>query len=84
LDTLIKESLLYKDSKYQLAFREVARDLDIWVRMRLQALEALTYQGQLVRNRDIVTRRIQYQIQDLDIRIKQETEETNNAVRLQR
>jgi hypothetical protein len=82
LKTLITESLLYQDAKFQLAFREVARDLDMWNRTRLQALEALTYQGQLVRNRDIVMRRIQYQIQDFDIRIKQENQEANNAIRL--
>lgn len=82
LTTVITESLQYQDAKYQLAFREVARDLDTWDRTRLQALEALTYQGQLVQNRDIVMQRIQYRIQDLDIQIKQETQEANNATRL--
>jgi hypothetical protein len=36
----------------------------------------------LVRNRDIVMQRIQYRIQDLDIQIKQETQEANDAIHL--
>ncbi len=82
LTKLIEESLLYQDTRYHLAFREIARDLDTWNRTRLQALEALTYQGQLVRNREIVMRRSQYQIQDLDARIKQENQEASDAIRL--
>ena len=82
LTKLIEESLLYQDARYHLAFRELARDLDTWNRTRLQALEALTYQGHLVRNRDFVMQRLQYQIQDLDVRIKQQNQEANEAIRL--
>ena len=79
---LISESLQYQDAKYQLAFREISRALDTWDRTRLQALEALTYQGQLVRNREIVAQRIQYRLQELDIRIRQQTQEAAEAMRL--
>jgi hypothetical protein len=82
LATMIGESIQYHDAKSQLLFQEIAQDLDTWDRTRLQALEALTYQGQLVRNRDIVMQRIQYRIQKLDIQIKQETQEANNAIHL--
>jgi len=82
LDDLIAESLQYQDSSYQLSFREIAKDLDTWERTRLQALEALTYQGRLTRNREIVAQRIQYRIQDLDIQIKQKSQESTEAVRL--
>jgi hypothetical protein len=82
LTNLIDESVHYRDPRYQLSFREIAQDLDTWDRTRLQALEALTYQGQWVRNRDIVMQRVQYRIQDLYIQIKQETQEANDAIHL--
>ena len=82
LATMIAGSAQYHDARYQLLFQEIAQDLDTWNRTRLQALEALTYQGQLVRNRDIVMQRIQYRIQELDIQIKQETQEANDAIHL--
>jgi len=82
LDSLIIASSTSQDSKWQLSFREVAKDLDIWEKTRLEALEALTYQGGLVRNRDIVSQRVQYQIADLDVEIQQKRQEANEALRL--
>jgi hypothetical protein len=82
LSELIAESIQYQDASYQLSFREIAKDLDIWERTRLQVLEALTYQGRLVRNRDLVAKRIQYRIQELDIRIKQTSQEASQAIKL--
>jgi hypothetical protein len=80
--TLITEAAGYPDSTYQLSFREIDKELRTWYRTRFQALEALTYQGQLVRNRDLVIQRIQYRIQDLDIQIRQQTQEAADAMRL--
>ncbi len=82
LDRLIIASSTSQDPKWQLSFREVAKDLDIWERTRLEALEALTYQGGLVRNRDIISQRVQYQIADLDVEIQQKKQEANEALRL--
>lgn len=82
VSTLITESLQYQDPKYQLAFHDIARDLNTWEKTRLQALEALTYQGRLVKNRDIMIQRVQYRIEDIDIQIKQKTQEASEAERL--
>ncbi len=82
INNVIEETLQSQDSKYQMAFRDIARELNIWETTRLQTLEALTYQGHLVRNRDIMIQRVQYQIEDLDIRIKQKTQEAAQAERL--
>jgi hypothetical protein len=82
LDTIIIASSTNKDSKWQLSFRETERDLDIWDKTRLEALEALTYQGGLVRNRDIISQRVQYRIADLDVQIRQKKQEANEALRL--
>ncbi len=82
LDSLIIASSTNPDSKWQLSFREIAKDLDIWDKTRLEALEALTYQGGLVRNRDIISQRVQYQIADLDVQIQQKKQEANEALHL--
>jgi len=82
LTNLITESTQYHDSSYQLALRKIAGNLDTWERMRLEALEALTYQGRLVKNREIVVRRIQYRIQDLTIQIQQKSQEASEGLKL--
>lgn len=80
LHSLVSESAKYQD--LQLSFLEVTKDLDTWVRTRFQPLEALTYQGRLVKNRDLITQRIQYRLQELDIRIRQKSQEATEAGRL--
>jgi hypothetical protein len=82
LSTLITESLQYQDPKYQLAFRNVSKELNTWFTMRLQVLEALTYQGRLVKNRDTTILRIQYRIKDIGIQVTQKRQEASEAERL--
>ncbi len=82
LDDLIKESTQFPDASYQLAFREIRQKMDTWERTRLQALQALTYQGRLVSNKEVVAERIRYRIQDLEIQIRQKSQEAGEAVRL--
>jgi hypothetical protein len=82
LSTLIAESLLYADAKYQMSFRKIANNLHTWQITRLQPMEALTYEGHLVKNRDIMLQRIQYRLGDIDIQIKQKTREASEAERL--
>ncbi len=82
LSTLIAESLQYSDAKYQMSFRKIADELRTWQTTRLQPLEALTYEGHLVKNRDIMMQRIQYRLGDIEIQIKQKTQEASEAERL--
>ena len=82
VNTLTIESLQYPDPKYQLAFRNISKELSTWFTTRLQALEAVTYQGRLVKNRDIMIQRVQYQIDDTDIQIAQKTQEASEAEHL--
>ncbi len=82
LAAVIEETTKYHDARYQLEFREVADRLSIWYTTRLLALEALTYHGGLVKNRDITTQRVQYRIGDVEIRIRQKTQEAAEAIRL--
>jgi hypothetical protein len=82
IDSIITESQEFHDSTYQLAFRDIFRDLNTWEGTRLEALEALTYQGRLVKNRDLLQQRVQYQIQELETRIRQKSQEAEESLRL--
>jgi hypothetical protein len=82
LRSLVDESAKHQDPSYQLLFLETLTDLDTWVRTRLQPSEALTYQGRLVTNRDAIVQRTQYRLQELDIRIRQKSQEAAEAGRL--
>ena len=82
LNTLILESLQYPDPKYQLAFRNIANDLNTWYTMRLQALEAATFQGRLVKNREAMMQRIQYRIEQLEVGVRQKAQEAGEQTRL--
>lgn len=79
---VIAESLQHQDPRFQLEFREIAQALDTWYATRLLALEALTYQGRLIKNREIMMQRTQYRIEDLEIRIRQKTQEAAEAMKL--
>jgi hypothetical protein len=82
LTALITESLQYDDPKYQLGFRDIARELGNWRMIRLSALEAATYEGRLVKNRELTLQRVRYRLEDIDIQIKQKTQEVNEGLRL--
>jgi hypothetical protein len=82
LRSLILEALQYPDPKYHLGFRDIARELHNWQTIRLSALEALTYQGRLVKNKDLTLQRMQHRVEDIDIQIKQKTQEANEGLRL--
>jgi hypothetical protein len=82
MDAVIAEAEKNRDTISQRAFRSVARELGIWYATRLVSLEATTYQGRLVKDKDLMIQRIQYRIEDLDIQIRQKAQESNEATRL--
>ena len=82
LTGLITESLQYEDAKYQLGFRDLARELGNWRTIRLGALEALTYQGRLVKNKDLTLQRMQHRLDVIDGQIKQKSHEATEGLRL--
>jgi hypothetical protein len=68
--------------KYHVAFRTIVNDLETWYATRLQALEAVTYHGRLVKNRDLIQQRVQHRISEVDIRIHQKMREAEEQGRL--
>jgi hypothetical protein len=82
LKDLIIESLHFQDPAFHLAFLEIQQDLQNWFNTRFLALEGLTYEGLLVRDPDLIGKRSRYQIQDLDILIRQRIRESEEAGKL--
>ena len=82
LNTLIGESVKARDSRLQLKFRDLERNLAIWYGSRLQSLTAVTITGGLVKDKDLMIKRIQFQLDDLAIQIRQKTVEAAEATRL--
>jgi len=82
LSSAIATSSQYRNPKYQLSFRSIERELEAWRRTRLQVLEATTYQGRLVKNRDQVMLRIQHRIDDLAIQIRGKSREADEVIRI--
>ena len=64
LNTLISESVKARDSRLQLKFRDLERNLAIWYGSRLQSLTAVTITGGLVKDKDLMIKRIQFQLDD--------------------
>jgi hypothetical protein len=77
-----EESEKNESKEYQLAFRNIARELGIWHLTRLLSLEAATYQGKLVKDKDLMMQRVQYRIEDLDIQIRNKIRESGEATGL--
>jgi hypothetical protein len=82
LRDLVKESTQYRDVSYTLSFLDVAKDLDAWERTRLQPVEALTYEGKLVKNPELIAQRIRFRLQELQIAVQQKSLEAIEAGRL--
>jgi hypothetical protein len=82
LRAVIAEASQYSDAKYHLGFRRIALELTSWQAIRLGALEALTYQGGLVKDKALTMQRVQHQIEDLDIQIRQKSREADEGIRL--
>jgi hypothetical protein len=79
---LITEAREYPDAKYQLGFRNLERDLTNWKTIRLASVEAGTYQGRLVKNKDLAIQRVQQRLEELDLQAKQKANEANEAIQL--
>jgi len=82
LTRIIEEATEYQEPKYQFRFRDIARNLNNWYVTRLQSLEALTYIGRMVRDPELTRQRLQYRLNELEIRAAQKRKEAGEAMKL--
>ncbi|MGZ6987957.1 MAG: hypothetical protein ACXVH0_03250, partial [Thermoanaerobaculia bacterium] len=82
LDALIAESRDFRDAKFRISFRDVGSDLATWDETQLAALTAFTYGSHLVRDRDLMIKRLGRRIEELNIQLKQLNGEAEQATTL--
>jgi hypothetical protein len=82
LVSIIAETAQNQEPTYRIEFQEIVDMLRVWATTRLMALEALTYQSGLVKHRDLMVQRVQYKIGDVEIQVRQKTQEAAEAMRL--
>jgi hypothetical protein len=82
VEALVKESREFKDPKFGLSFRDVANDLQTWRDTRLEEITAFIYRGRVVRDRDLMVKRLQQRLDELDVEMRQSNGEAEQSTRL--
>lgn len=82
VEALVKESREFRDPKFGLSFRDVANDLQTWRDTRLEELTAFIYRGRVVRDRDLMVKRLQQRSDELDVEQRQINGEAEQSTKL--
>ena len=82
IETLTKESRDFQDPRFGLSFRDVGADLATWRDTRLEALTAFIYKGRFVRDRDLMMKRLQQRLDELDVQVRQISGEAEQSTKL--
>lgn len=82
IETLTKESHEFQDPRFGFSFRDIGADLSTWRDTRLEALTAFIYKGRFVRDRDLVMKRLQQRIDELNVRVRQTSGEAEQSTKL--
>jgi hypothetical protein len=82
VDVLVRESREFKDAKFGLGFRDVANDLQTWRDTRLEEITAFIYKGRVVRDRDLMVKRLQQRLDELDVEMRQFNGEAEQSTKL--
>ena len=82
VETLVRESREFRDPKFDLSFRDIANDLQTWRATRLEELTAFIYKGRVVRNRELMVKRLQQRVDELNVEIGQFNGEAEQSSKL--
>lgn len=82
LKQLVRDSREYRDPRSHYSFRALDDELAAWNAIRLESLKAMTFKGRLVKNRELALTTMQYRLEDLDVQIRQKSEEAAEAMHL--
>lgn len=82
VESLTKESREFHDPRFGLSFRDIGNDLSTWTSTRLEALTAAVYKGRLVTDRNLMVKRLQQRLDELDVQQKQLDGEAEQSTRL--
>jgi len=82
IDTLVLESREFRDPRFGMSFRDVANDLQTWRDTRLEEITAFIYRGRIVRDRDLMVKRLQQRLDELDVEMRQLNGEAEQSTKL--
>jgi hypothetical protein len=82
LHGLTEEAKDFRDPKFNVSFQDLEQDLSVWSSTRLESLRGLVDGDRLVKNRDLMVKRLQARQEQLDIQIRGVTQELLEATKL--
>lgn len=82
IDALVIESRDFSDPHFRMTFRDIGNDLTTWRDTRLEALTAFIYKGRVVKDRDLMLKRLQQRVEELDVLVKQLSGEAEQSTKL--
>ncbi|MEO8587627.1 MAG: hypothetical protein ABI584_15785 [Acidobacteriota bacterium] len=82
IEALVIESRDFSDPNFRMTFRDVGNDLTTWRDTRLEALTAFIYKGRVVKDRDLMLKRLQQRLEELDVQVKQLSGEAEQSTKL--
>src|SRR5664280_1878471 len=82
LRELTEEAKDFRDPKFNVSFQDLEQDLSVWSSTRLESLRGLVDGDRLVKNRDLMVKRLQARQEQLDIQIRGVTQELLEATKL--
>lgn len=82
LDILIAESRDFRDPRFGVSFRDSRAELSLWDSTQLEALTAFIYRGRLVKDKDLMIKRLERRNEELEIQWKQASGEAEQSTKL--
>ena len=82
IEALITESHDFRDPRFDHSFRDIDNDLSTWRHTHLEALTAFIYKGRIVRDRDLMMRRLGQRRDELEVEARQLSGEAEQSTRL--
>ena len=82
IEALVIESRDFSDPHFRMTFRDIGNDLATWRDTRLEALTAFIYKGRVVKDRDLMLKRLQQRLEELDVHVQQLNGEAEQSTKL--
>lgn len=82
IEALVLESRDFSDPQFNMTFRDIGNDLATWRDTRLEALTAFIYRGRVVKDRDLMLKRLQQRLGELDVLVQQLNGEADQSTKL--
>jgi hypothetical protein len=82
IQALVVESRDFSDPSFRMTFRDIGNDLTTWRDTNLEALTAFIYRGRVVKDRDLMLKRLQQRHEELEVQVRQLNTEAEQSTKL--